>query len=773
MIFFDTETCGLHGVPVIIQYAKDQEEIKIYNFWKHPIQETLDLIDWICHDVVVGFNLAFDWFHLNKIYNIFNSWPNKQTIPETIIDELAYLESGARNGLCLKPLGALDLMLHARKTKYQSTMDRRPINIRKVPNILALPLAKYLEDAISLSDIYFARRKDRFAPRWVVKERDGEPDFKDVKLDFKASSSLKALAVDALGEEEVLKFDEVALEKGMFPVEAPFAPFATAISDSSTGWYCEFKIGKKTKKGKTWPGLIAKHIDHWEYNGPARKYATSDVHYTRGLYHYFDCPAHSDVDSVLACCVASVRWKGYAINIEKLKEQKQKAVAKIRSVPTAPRATRAYLEQIMTPLEKLILKGSTKRVILEELEKRVDENGNLTELARRAKEVLDARKAIKEVELYDKLLLAGRFHFSVVVIGTLSSRMAGTDGLNPQGIKRTKDVRSCFTFADPFFTLVGGDFAGFEVVLAEAVYDDPDLRKDLLTCEKCEFHPMEFRDGKQICPNCMGTDGKKIHALFGTAVFPTLNYDDIKASKGKDMDYYERSKRGVFSQLYGGNADTMSRRVGIPIEDAVKGEKRFAQRYPGVAQAKKKIFDKFCSMRQPGGIGSKVIWVDPVEKISSLFGFERYFILENLICKALFTLANNPPKEWRTLGRTVQVIRRDRIQTAGGAVQSALYGAAFAIQGSNMRAAANHEIQSSGAQVTKDVQRQIWELQPAGIHPWVVQPCNIHDEILCPTIPEKIKDVTKIVHETVESYRAKVPLILMEWSESMRTWADK
>lgn len=773
MIFLDTETCGLHGVPVIIQYAKDEGEIQIYNFWKNPIQKSLDLINEICSDIVVGFNLAFDWFHINKIYNIFNKWPNKQAIPETIIDELAYLESSARDGLCVKPIGALDLMLHARKTKYQSTMDRKPINIRKVPNVLALPLAQYLEQAIQMSDIYFARRKDKFAPRWVVKERDGEPDFKDVKLDFKASSSLKALAVDALGADQVLKFDEVALEKGMFPVEAPFAPFATAISDSSTGWYTVFKIGKKKKSGKTWPGLLKKHIDHWEYNGPARKYATSDVLYTRGLYHYFGNPDHSDVDSLLACCVAAVRWKGYAIDLEKLKEQRRKALDKVRSVPIAPRAARAYLEQVMTPLEKLVIKGSTKRVILEELEKRVDAEGKLTEVASRAKEILDARKAVKEVELYDKLLLAGRFHFSVVVIGTLSSRMAGTDGLNPQGIKRTKDVRGCFTFADPFFTLVGGDFSGFEVVLAVAVYDDPELKKDLLTCEKCEFHPMEFKDGKQICPSCKGTEGKKIHALFGMSVFPTLSYDDIKRSKGKDVDYYERSKRGVFSQLYGGNADTMSRRVGIPIEDALKGEKRFGQRYQGVARAKKKIFDAFCSMRQPAGIGSKVEWHEPAEKVSSLFGFERYFTLENVICKALFTLANNPPKEWRTLGRTIQVVRRDRVQTAGGAVQSALYGAAFAIQGSNMRAAANHEIQSSGAQVTKDVQCKIWGLQPAGIHPWIVQPCNIHDEILCPTHPEKVSEVTKIVHETVESYRPKVPLILMEWSESMRTWADK
>ena len=39
----------------------------------------------------------------------------------------------------------------------------------------------------------------------------------------------------------------------------------------------------------------------------------------------------------------------------------------------------------------------------------------------RSKEILDVKIAAKEVELYEKLLLAGKFHASFVVIGTLSS----------------------------------------------------------------------------------------------------------------------------------------------------------------------------------------------------------------------------------------------------------------------------------------------------------------------------------------------------------------
>jgi len=59
----------------------------------------------------------------------------------------------------------------------------------------------------------------------------------------------------------------------------------------------------------------------------------------------------------------------------------------------------------------------------------------------RAKEILAVKFAAKEIELYAKLLLAGKFHASFIVIGALSSRMAGADGLNAQGIKHTKEVR--------------------------------------------------------------------------------------------------------------------------------------------------------------------------------------------------------------------------------------------------------------------------------------------------------------------------------------------
>jgi len=70
-VYFDSETCGLHSMPVLFQYAEEDGPICLYDVWKRPIRETLRLIEWLCENTVVGFNLAFDWFMVVKTYTTF------------------------------------------------------------------------------------------------------------------------------------------------------------------------------------------------------------------------------------------------------------------------------------------------------------------------------------------------------------------------------------------------------------------------------------------------------------------------------------------------------------------------------------------------------------------------------------------------------------------------------------------------------------------------------------------------------------------------------
>lgn len=795
-MLFDTETVGLHGPIVLLQYATGLTgKVHLKSLWKLTVGQAIEELEKLVNHPggVIGFNITFDWFHVCQMLTVLYNMSDYSAILEDCIEEYALKEEKGRFGPCCKPVKACDLMLWARKGPYQATMDRGDIRIRRVPTALAWPLAEELENRVKLKRIFFGRKKsfDKCWNVYDIEDKDGkiDKDFKDVVLKFAATSALKAIAMDALGldPEQVLKFSDINLKE--YPVEYGYAPFATAVGTP------------KNWKG-AWPELIHRHILHWHYHEKAREYAELDVVYLQKLYPYFGSPELGDTDSELACMVAAVRWKGFSVDLEALKELREVTKTRNRKmieakgnfllddvqgkpgwkwfkIPTAPGGARKYLEQVLSPMERMTLDGSTKKPVLEQLAKWREcvpcnlffkDGGEICgtcrqalvkpQVSSRAEEILEARQCNYEVDFYDKIILAGRFHASSSIIGSLSGRMAGGgsakgiesggnakgDGLNPLGVKRTKEVRSKFPLADKGSILCGGDFSAFEVCLAVALYNDPDLSKDVQS-------------------------GKKIHALFGQFLFPKLSYEQIVASAGTGEDYYEKSKRGFFATLYGGEAKTLNDRIGITIEDAILGLQMFGQRYVKVGEYQARINEKCCSMRQPGGIATKVEWHDPVEYAESMFGFKRYYTLENMISKALFTLACDPPKSWRNM--KIKVTRRDRVQSAFGASQSALYGAAFALQAANMRSFKNHEIQATGAEITKSVQRAIWDVQPSGINQWLVQPLNVHDEIQCPADPSVVDKVKQVVKEKVESYREKISLIKFDWQTHLNSWADK
>lgn len=744
-IYLDTETCGLHGMPVLLQTAKGDGEIQLYSLWKHKIQEVLDYLEEVILNPggVIGFNLAFDWFQLSKIYTTFlmgRDKYGKDIYPEDYVEDLAVIEADARDGPCIKPYHAFDLMLHARKGPYQSLMNRDDIRIRRVPTALAWELAKELDKRIPLHDIYFARSKNKGVEKFKVydvKDEDGNniTDFKDIVCKFSPSTALKALAVHALKvkEEEVLKFADI--ECNAYPEEFGYAPFALSVGEPSH-W------------NDAWPEKIRFHITHWGYNDLARRYAQNDIVYTRGLYHEWNRPAMDDHDSILACQVASVRWRGLKVNIDQIKNLREEAIITSNSCVKAGEKVKNYLKEVMNAEEYLTIQESTKKIILEDIRDNwAADDGGVHPAATRAREVLEARKAKKEVEVYDKLIKAGRFHCSFVVIGTRSSRMSGADGLNPQGINHSKKVRSCFPFAWDGMILSGGDFSSFEVSLAAAVYKDAKLDEDLKL-------------------------GKKMAGLFGQTFFPEVTYEDILESEGDDEeDMYDLSKRGMYQFFYGGTPEGMAKKLGFDVDQAKNAVDLLMARYPGIGRARKRMEDMFCSIKQPGGIGTNVEWHEPADYIESPLGFRRYFTLENMICKELFSLATKPPKGWQQI--KVKVVRRDRMQTCSGATQSALYGAAFQIQAGNFRAGANHEIQCFGSQITKAVQVRVWQFQPCGVAKWHVMPVNVHDEVDVPCLPEIKEEVKKAVLDKIEEYRPMVPLIKMKWETDMPSWKGK
>lgn len=742
--FLDSETCGLVGVPVLIQYAVDDGNIHLWEPWRQTIRDNMELLETIAERDLVGFNLTFDAFQLCKWYTMMHTViklgkAKLDDLPEDRIWELDQIERAAMDGPCWKPRRACDLMLWSRKNKYQTLMNRGDIRIRKVPTPLSYVLADELDGRIEIPDIYFARYADA-KERWRVYDITDNIHFKDVVLKFNPNAGLKYLAEHVLGEKPPYHFTDI--ECASRPHEVQYAP---------TAWHARKYYSQEGKLGKqdvlrTWPDLVREHINHWATCQPARCYGELDIDYTRKLFFAFESPEPGDDDSELACMVAAVRWHGFAVNLDGIRELRQTAVKTVENSPVnVNRSTevREYLKEVMDPTEEIIIADSTRKQILEEIAKTWKDDNE--QAAYRAQRILDVKYAIKEVELYDKVLLAERLHAELKVIGAVSSRMSGGGGLNVQGIKHAKEVRSKFTMAWGDMILSGGDFSSYEVTLADAVYNDPDLRRLLLS-------------------------GKKIHGLFGTALYPGTTYEEILASEGTSNDMYSKSKSGVFALIYGGNAMTLHLNLGIPIEVAEEAVRTWQKMFPGIGAAIRRITEQFSAIiDHPSGKG--FMWNSPDEYVTTKLDFRRYFTLEYQVCRVLYELATNPPKQWRDV--KMKVVRRDRVQTAGGAVQSALFGAAFAIQNANIRAACNHEIQSLGATICKAMQRKIWDIQPHGVHEFVVAPLNVHDEVLSVTHPDYVDRVGEVVAQAVEGYRPLVPLIGIKWQTHMQNWAEK
>lgn len=865
--YMDSETCGLNSIMVLLQWAVDRGPVHLYSIWKEPVWKTLRIIEAMCETEVILFNAEFDWFHIVKVYTIWSLLP-RDWIPEEHIDEIAKVEYEGHLGPCVKPRAVLDLLVHSRKNEFQVLMKRNDIRIRKVPSRLAPALAIELENRVVLDDIFFAKSKDPSAPRWKVYDRKDpktgeiDPRFRDVVLKFKPAGGLKYLAEYILKVKPSRQYDEIEVPRSETPPDSKlgYIPWALKMAPGGSSDCWKIYNNKGEHKGHAWPYWVKRHIDHWATHDPAREYAYYDVIYTRMLDDFFNNPEAGDDDSTLAAMVGVVRWRGYAIDVSAFKAAAEVSRAKVLASPVninSPKEVRAYLLEALHDEEGAALDQSTKKAVLIDISKyevpksedgkpcrkckgagcprcdgkgfmdgskppKYNEYGGVScgnhPAAARARELLDVKVAVKEVELYDKMIRAERFHPDFTVVGTLSTRMSGgSGGLNAQGIKHDKDTRKMFPLKDEDTVLSGGDFDSFEVVLAATVYNDPDL-KDVLVrkvnhkncphgtqCEPCEGSgeaptggPCGFckkplviadeiqkdengetifhSDGVYVCPTC-GGKGKfrrKLHALFGTAMFPHATYDQVRASDGTADDMYTKGKSGVFGLIYGGDWTTLKKNFGLPEEVCKAAVAKFFDMFPGILKSRERVTRMFEMVYQ---YGRQIRFKQPESNyIESFLGFRRYFDLEIGIVQALHSIASKPPKEWLTPEmREVKVIRSigRGVQTVGGATMSSVYGATWSLQASIVRAAGNHEIQSPGGQICKSVQRRIWDLQPHGVHPLRVSPMNIHDEIMVVCQPEYVDAVADRVVESVESYRDQVPLIGMTWNKQQDSWAGK
>ena len=806
--FYDTEG-PLHGVIVKLQWEFGNEGAHMMDVWLEPASKIMSLVEDIVECHVICHNLRYDWFHLSKIYNMC-LWILQNHGDVCLIDlpikEVIAAEWQSQFGLCLKPPAATCTLLHCQRGALQTTMGRKSIVVRRQPIQLVNKLMDKLEELTAhLPKILFARRKDPHAPRWtqaeIKDEENGEivEGFVDIKLNFKPSNGLKDIAEFVLGYKPKFRFSDVDVpEEYKIPKEYSkmgYMPFAQLAGMDS------------------WPNQIHGWVDHWANNKNANAYASDDVMLLKKLYEYLGSP-ESDAYGLLACQIASCRLRGMEVDLEEAARQleiQEKTLALAPVNVDSHVQVRAYIAEAMDDIEALAVARSAKASVLEDIvneyvcedneeccesgcprcdctaaaeifqydlnelrasrpkkdiedwEKDVERledqivrlelasagtipKGMMPVIAR-VREIQRTRKASKRAQIYRKVLKAKKCYPSFNPIGAKSGRLSGADGLNWHGIGAEESMRAVFTLADDNTVLSMGDYSSLEIVIAIVVYADPALAKEV-------------------------ESGKSLHALMAMELYQ-LSYDQVMATKGSADDLYGKAKVVVYSLLYGSTIAGIAKKLTIPTPVVQKAYDNFVARFPGVAKARKELAAMFTAISQPGGRGTEVFYNKPQTVCESMFGFKRDFSIEFELLKIMFDFAQEIPNSWKMIpGKSIRY--GDEAKAYWRHVAAGLYsGAASSIQGSVIRAALNHIIQSTGNHLTVGLQTEVWTIQPIGIAPFKLSLMSIHDEICVVSIPEVVDEVTNVVYNCIERQRNDVPLLAMEWMSHATSWAGK
>ena len=88
-----------------------------------------------------------------------------------------------------------------------------------------------------------------------------------------------------------------------------------------------------------------------------------------------------------------------------------------------------------------------------------------------------------------------------------------------------------------------------------------------------------------------------------------------------------------------------------------------------------------------------------------------------------------------------------------------------------MRAAGNHEIQGTGAGLCKELEDEVWLLQPQGARGWHVRILNVHDELQIVHRQGMGKKIKEVKNNFVKRRKELIPLLGMGWTIDSPNWA--
>lgn len=749
-LWLDTETVGLVGNTKLIQFSVDDgpvEMIPLYRGWQENantvsrLHRLFSMVDDPA-TLFIGFNASFDLFHLYRLRHQLEGLslrsPSRPVQPFRcrVLD----LQVAAMQNSILAPFA-----FQKGKARAISRVRRVPMQaVDRVVPVVTETLKKVLPADFPL--------------HVGIHKVSGAPHLRTLSWTLEARLSLKGL-MKAYGLPTIALEDVWPLpEKG---AEKQWLPYPDTQVHDPVEVQCDEVM--RNPEANFW------------------KYSELDIWYLKVLYDRLNRP-EPDHNSECAHAVAYTRYYGFQVDhpvldktITYYQERVNEIEEKLKGIDLNSPPQRLKALQALDPL----IQSSAKRI----LKLAIDTQRPCADLAATMLEYGPSRQRLLQCQKVAECA-TGRAHPDLRVMGTPTGRMAGTAGLNWQGIGQAEwiddpveqtegedaewregeeeqeegeqmaEVQAQDAVERKFkiglrasiLAPIVGDFASFEVAIAAPVYGDQQLQADL-------------------------DAGVDLHSMAVATAHPGaiklgLTYDQIrsayKAHDPKITGWRKNMKGVVFGIFYGAQAMKVSETVGCSLHEAEEVLQRFYSRYPGIQAFRAQVEKRFCTADTANWSCGCIDRMD--DEISDLLGNKRRWTFERDVALVLWDLGQRGIKTG--IGGTVVRVKEKGQQTVDNAVCSALLGSTIAIQAAVSRQAGNHPIQSTGANLCKMLMAENWKRNRVPV-------LNIHDELLMPAHPRlSAPSFRSLVDEFTQTYRKAVPSLRFDWAETSR-WSDK
>lgn len=744
LFFCDCESTGLIGPIKSVQYAIDYGPVQILYLptgWEQDSvkREELRKIRRILDDlqtVFVGFNVSFD---LALLYRTFHALTHSYDSSERPV----------------RPFGCqtLDLQVHAQLNSplspfaFNRNRTRSIARVRRVPKVamdrVAEVVTKELQGVIPAS----------FGLHLGVHRVDGNKDLVTLSWSVEGSLTLKGLAREY--GLPTLKLEEVwpLPEKGS---EALWNPYPDPAIHGVISAECD--------------RIMAEPL------APFHTYAQLDVLFTRVLYDKLGQPK-PDHHSACAAAIAFANYHGFELDRGVL----DRSIAHYGQVVEGLEKKLAGID-LNSPKQRLAalqavdpLVGSSSKKVLTLL---ADSDRPSAALAADLLNYNPSRQRLIQLQKVASCR-TGRAHPNFRVLATPTARMAGSGGLNYQGIgpadlvdefvdetktdeEETEDENREVEVEierdeerERPKTLVGlraaikavcvGDFSSFEVGIGAARYGDKQLQADL-------------------------DAGVDLHSMVASIADPHvreagLTYEQIKAGyKAHDpvcTRYRKRAKATFFGLMYFASAQKVADLYGVELSEGQRVLDAIYSRYEGIGRYRAETEREFIT-------ADTNRWSrDSVGRMSDqredMLGFVRRWTFEKQVADLLWRLGGTGIRT----GLTGSIVRQREkgSQSIDGAVRSSLLGSAIAIQAAVCRQAGNFPVQATGANLCKMLMADCWRILRCPM-------ISCHDELVFGSSQFHYGTLEKIVSGFETRYKPIVPSLKFSFAPA-RVWADK